>query len=320
MIETPPQFRSLVSELNSATWTVAAIGVLLESGLGAALVEPRDLDELAATCPTLSRRRIAAVLDCCAVHGVVTVDGARYQLAPGVVPTVTTPMRMTLVADIRSQILQPLAMLNGAPSGWRHTDADILQTQGDASTVLPAMLKTQLAPHIGDLVAQLERPGARMLDVGTGVGSLAIAACRTFPQLSVVGVDGAEAPLALARENVARAGLADRIELRRVLIEELRDEAEYTLAWLPGFFITDLPAALARVAASLRPDGWLLFGTGGTGADAKHAAMWALLMDAWGGQRLMPAEAEALVRDAGLREVRVLPSPPGGPLLVVGQR
>lgn len=320
MIESPPQFRSLLSNLNSATWAAAAIGVLIESGLGAALVEARDLDELAATCPALSRRRIAAVLDCCAAHGVVTVDGARYRLAPGVVPAVTTPMRLTLAADIRSNILQPLAMLDGAPSGWRHTDPAILQTQGDASTVLPAMLKTQLAPHVGDLLAQLERPGARMLDIGTGVGSLAIAACRTFPQLSVVGLDAAETPLALARDNIARAGLADRIELRRIPIEELRDEAAYTLAWLPGFFITGLPAALERVAASLRPDGWLLFGTAGAGADAKHAAMWGLVMDAWGGPHLTLPEAEALVRDAGLREVRALPSPPGGPILVVGRR
>ena len=320
MIESPPQFRSLLSELNSATWAVAAIGVLLESGLGAALVEPRDIDELAATCPALSRRRIAAVLDCCAVHGVVAVDGARYRLAPGVVPAATSPMRLTLAADIRSHLLQPLAMLDGAPSGWHHTDPATLQMQGDASAVMPAMLKTQLAPHVGDLIAQLERPGARMLDIGTGVGSLAIAACRAFSQLSVVGIDAAEAPLTLARNNVARAGLADRIELRRMSIEALQDEAAYTLAWLPGFFMTDLPAALTRVAASLRPDGWLLFGTGGTGVDAKHAAMWALIMDAWGGDLLTPAEAEALVRDAGLREVRALPSPPGGPILVVGRR
>ena len=121
MIESPPQFRGLISELNTAAWTLAAIGVLLESGLSVALVEPRDLDQLAATCPTLSRRRIAAVLDCCVAHGVVTHDGAHYKLAPGAVAPASTPMRMTFVADIRGQLQQSLAMLNGAPSGWHHT-------------------------------------------------------------------------------------------------------------------------------------------------------------------------------------------------------
>ncbi len=51
------------------------------------------------------------------------------------------------------------------------------------------------------------------LDLGVGTGQIPIELCRRVPQVRVVAVDAAESMLALARENVAAAGLAGRIEL-----------------------------------------------------------------------------------------------------------
>src|SRR5205085_1857350 len=53
-----------------------------------------------------------------------------------------------------------------------------------------------------------------ILDVGTGPAQIPIAFCRRVPTARVVGVDAAESMLAVGRENVARAGLADRIEMK----------------------------------------------------------------------------------------------------------
>src|SRR5258706_71544 len=83
---------------------------------------------------------------------------------------------------------------------------------------------------LGDLAARFEK-GARFLDVGVGVGSLSIAMCRAFPQVRAVGLDVFEVPLGIARDKVARAGLADRIELRQVAIEDLKDEEAFDLVW-----------------------------------------------------------------------------------------
>lgn len=58
-------------------------------------------------------------------------------------------------------------------------------------------------------------PGARVVDLCTGTGDLAIAAIRRTPAASVVGVDFAGAMLALARGKVARLRLAQRIRLVR---------------------------------------------------------------------------------------------------------
>ena len=54
-----------------------------------------------------------------------------------------------------------------------------------------------------------------VLDVGTGTAQIPIELCRLDPRARVVGVDLAAAMLEVGRQNVARAGLADRIELRQ---------------------------------------------------------------------------------------------------------
>jgi SAM-dependent methyltransferase len=58
-----------------------------------------------------------------------------------------------------------------------------------------------------DGLVPADRP-ATMVDIGTGTGTLALAALRRWPQLRVVGVDPARRLLAMARER-ARAERAD---------------------------------------------------------------------------------------------------------------
>ena len=147
--------------------------------------------------------------------------------------------------------------------------------------------------------------------------------CRAWPELHVVGLDTFDVPLGLARQNVERAGLADRVELRQVGVEELRDEESFELAWLPSFFIPTpvLATAVARVHASLRPGGWMLFPIGGlAGNDERARAVFALISEVWGGPALTTTEAESMLKEAGFSTVRVLPGPPATPPFVVAQR
>ena len=66
-------------------------------------------------------------------------------------------------------------------------------------------------------------PGARLLDVGCGWGSMAIHAARHHGA-EVVGVALSAEQVARARERVAEAGLADRVEIRLQDYRQLRGE------------------------------------------------------------------------------------------------
>jgi SAM-dependent methyltransferase len=146
------------------------------------------------------------------------------------------------------------------PPGWTLEDPAILQSQGQLSRVVVRCIEG-VAAEGQELRALLVRPGV-FLDVGTGVGWLAIEAARTWPALRVVGLDTWEPALAIARQNLAGSDVAERVELRTMSIEDLDEAAAFSLAWLPGPFIGAQVAdrALAVIHRALRPGGWLIFG------------------------------------------------------------
>lgn len=55
-----------------------------------------------------------------------------------------------------------------------------------------------------------------VLDLGCGPADVTLRFARAYPTVCVVGLDGAEAMLALGRAALAREGLANRVTLRRV--------------------------------------------------------------------------------------------------------
>ncbi|HRO13319.1 HemK/PrmC family methyltransferase, partial [Amaricoccus sp.] len=59
-------------------------------------------------------------------------------------------------------------------------------------------------------------PPARILDLGTGSGAILLTLLAEWPAARGVGTDIDPAALAVAAENAARLGLAERTELRRL--------------------------------------------------------------------------------------------------------
>jgi hypothetical protein len=328
MITTPMDMKALTSDLTNSTWTLAAVGALYESGLAEDLREPRTIDELAKSKPGWPRGRIERLLRLAATTSAVVEEGGRWKLAPGAACFAQPPMRASMIGDVRSHLMQALAFLDSAaakeqPIGWRFTDRAMLESQGDSSMALAGMMKMNLVPSLDGLAGRLERPGARVLDVGVGVGSLAMGLCRAFPAISVVGIDAAEAPLAIAKERVAKSGLGDRIELRRGPIESLSDRDVFDLVWLPSFFVAEeiLPSVLARIHASMHEGAWMIVGTSAApAATEKQQAVFSLVTDLWGGPVLTVSGAETLLTNAGFTSVRGIQGPPWAPLMFVARR
>ncbi|MGI8624291.1 MAG: peptide chain release factor N(5)-glutamine methyltransferase [Solirubrobacteraceae bacterium] len=91
---------------------------------------------------------------------------------------------------------EPVAYIVGA-KGFRHLELDV-----DGRALVPR-------PETEHLVeAALGLPaGARVVDVGTGSGALALALKHERPDLEFVGTDSSAAALDVARSNGARLGL-----------------------------------------------------------------------------------------------------------------
>ncbi len=95
------------------------------------------------------------------------------------------------------------------------------------------------------------RPGARLLDVGCGWGSMAIHAARHH-QATVTGVALSTEQVEEARRRVERAGLADRVEIRLQDYRQLHGE-EFDAISSIGMFEHVGNAQMIRYFETLRP-------------------------------------------------------------------
>jgi protein-L-isoaspartate O-methyltransferase len=230
------------------------------------------------------------------------------------------------VDPVASQAAAPLlltsALVAGADSAWTAQSDAALLAQGRMSSQMAAAFRQHLLPALPGLDERLATSGARMLDVGTGVGALAVAFAETFPQLTVVGIDVLARVLALANRTISESGVADRVSVREQDLATLSDEGLYDLAWLPAPFVPPGPleVGVGRIATALRPGGWLIMGHGKFSGDPVEDALNRFKTTAYGGTAVTDQDAQARLTEAHLENIATLPTPPGAPALTVGQR
>jgi precorrin-6B methylase 2 len=276
---------------------------LLVSAVALAAVAARlRLDELGAKGDPAVRTQLDRVADVLGVHDQLDA--------------VESGERSVLLAFARSYLAQGLDLIDepAREPAWSHSDPALLQAQGSASGVV-ATLFSQLG---------LVPPGARILDVGTGVAGLATAFCRVAPDATVVGVDPWTPALELARRNVAVAGLESRVRLVQTTIGEFDDPDGFDLAWLPSFFIPEatLDSAFGRIHALLRPGGRIVVGIMfADEAESLERVTDDLLTVRSGGSGLDVEDALTRLARAGFSDVQELERAWKPPLrLVVGLR
>jgi SAM-dependent methyltransferase len=267
--------------LNVAVEALAALGARTRAGLADLELDPDVAERLDA---------------------VVAATG----LDPDELDRLPEPVRHAALGAIGAFFAQAAALLAdpATPPGWAVEDAAVIESQGRASAML-APLVDGFAGSLGDLADRLSRPGARFLDVGTGVGHLSIAMARQFPELSIVGIDRWAFALDRARANVGAAGLDDRIQLRDQDVADLDDDATFDLAFLPGPFLSGelVPDALRATKGALAPGGWALFGRYAGPPDELAQACTDLRVVRSGGHPWTTAAIVAALEQAGFTEV-----------------
>ena len=106
----------------------------------------------------------------------------------------------------RREAGEPVAYIIGRRDFWTielEVGPGALIPRPDSETLIEAAVE-----HFGSA-----GPG-RILDLGTGPGTLLLAALTEWPAATGVGIDRSEVGLALALANARRLGLFDRAELR----------------------------------------------------------------------------------------------------------
>ena len=186
---------------------------------------------------------------------------------------------------------------------WKIEDHDHLQAMGRASSnAFDRILG--LASTRPSLQTALD---GMFLDVGTGVGGIALRAAQTCPDLAIDAIDIWEPALRLAAANVAASEYSERIQLRRLDVTELDPGPRYTLAWLPTMFMqrSVIEQAIDRIAAALRSGSWLVLSVYTRPDDPFSAVMSSLRTLRGGGEVTDPAELEALLRARGFVDIDI---------------
>lgn len=262
------QERQRILELGASVWAFSALAAALEGGVLDELAIPQTPAQISERTGA-SAALIEAVLEVLAALDLVHVAGDTFACTPGMSAYTSGPRKEIVCADLRATGLLAAELVarfragGAAAHGWHYADPVLLEAWGVRSTEPVPLWVERLFPALEGLPESLEAGSACFLDVGTGVGRLAIAMCRQFPTLRVVGLDPFETALQLARRNVTDAGLAARIELRPEPVQDLTEESCYDLAWVPVMFLPADVAArgLHRVRAALRPGGWAILGS-----------------------------------------------------------
>ncbi len=163
---------------------------------------------------------------------------------------------------------------------------------------------------VAEAIRRWPPAGRRALDVGTGTGVLALLLARAGAR--VVATDLSPRALACARENAARLGLADRLELVQadLFAGGPHDLVVANPPWLPAPAVTPLERAVYD------PGGAFLSGllAGLPARLAPGGEAWLVLSDL--AERIglrRPGELDGAIAAAGLREVDRIDRPAAHP-------
>ncbi|MGY6536032.1 MAG: peptide chain release factor N(5)-glutamine methyltransferase [Pararhodobacter sp.] len=206
---------------------------------------------------------------------------------------------------------QPVSQIIGRRLFWGRpflVTADVLDPRPETETLI---------------AAALEQRFSRVLDLGTGSGAILVTLLADCPAATGLGVDLSEPAIAVARANAQAQGVAGRAGFAVSDWFDAVDGAFDLIVANPPYISADEFRTLAPETRNWEPP--LALTPGGDGLDAYRAIAAGLGGHLCPGGRLLVeigpsqgAAVVALLRAAGLTDVRVMPDLDGRDRVVTG--
>jgi release factor glutamine methyltransferase len=164
----------------------------------------------------------------------------------------------------RREAREPVALIVGHREFWG------LEFYVSSAVLIPRPETELLVEQT--LLGSAGKTSARIVDVGTGSGCIAVALARELPAARVLAIDCSAAALAVAARNIARHGVTSRVRLVRAdLLDAVAGPADV--------IVSNPPYVPVRDAALLQPEVARFEPAGALFADEDGLAVLRVLLD-----------------------------------------
>src|SRR5918999_3744060 len=152
------------------------------------------------------------------------------------------------------------AFRTGAGLGWHEHDAGVFHgTERFFRPAYAANLITSWIPAL-DGVEPLLKQGAKVADVGCGLGASTILMAQAYPNSTFIGFDFHPQSIELARQRAAEAGVGDRVRFEVAKAKEYPgNDYDFVTFFDCLHDMGDPKGAAAHVRETLKPNGtWMI--------------------------------------------------------------
>jgi SAM-dependent methyltransferase len=230
---------------------------------------PMTSAEVAAKTQT-SERYVREWLSAQAAGGLVTYDAAtgRYTLPPEQAfamadesSPVFLPGFFQIVAScMKDESKISEAFRTGKGVGWHEHDSGLFSgTERFFRPNYRAHLVKEWIPALGNTEAKL-KAGAKVADVGCGLGTSTILMAQAYPKSTFVGSDYHPKSIEMARKAAEKAGVSDRVKFEVARAKDYSGKGYQLVAFFDCLHDMGDPEGASRhVLETLAPDGaWMI--------------------------------------------------------------
>ncbi|MET9019141.1 class I SAM-dependent methyltransferase [Actinopolymorpha sp. NPDC004070] len=150
-------------------------------------------------------------------------------------------------------------LASGRRMWWDDTTPDWISGVAGAGTPFYTRLIPAGLAHVPGLADRLAE-GCRIVDTACGSGVGLVRLATTYPNCTIVGVDGDRHSVEVARERIRAVGVEDRVRLVCTPLEDmaLEEPAGLVVNNISMHECRDADLVTRNVAAALEPGGWFV--------------------------------------------------------------